>query len=252
MRFKDYFSGHAQEYSEFRPSYPETMYRWLSDQCLQHDCAWDCATGNGQAAVALTEYFMEVYATDASAEQINNAIERPKIRYRVAHAEQCGLQGRSIDLVTVAQALHWFDHNKFYAEVNRVLKPGGLFAAWTYELPVISTAVDAVVWRLYEDITGAYWSPERALVDDGYRSLAFPFREVTVPQFSMTLNWNLQQYMGYLGTWSAVHKYHADKGQHPLDLVSVQLEEAWGDPGKIKCIVWVLHVRAGFREVTGY
>jgi len=248
MSFKDHFSGHAADYSTFRPSYPHSLYRWLAGACQEHDRAWDCATGNGQAARGLADFFARVDATDASPEQIGNATGDSTVRFRVAAAEESGIPGGSIDLVTVAQALHWFDLEKFYAEVYRVLKPGGMTAVWTYELSKVCPAVDEIVWRLYTDITGPYWPPERDIVDAGYKTLPFPFREIDPPEFTMTSEWTLQQYRGYLGTWSAAHRYFADTGQKPLELVDEQLEKAWGDTSMTRSISWKLNVRAGYLD----
>lgn len=246
MAFEDHFSGHAEDYSCFRPSYPAALYRWLSDSCPGHRRAWDCATGNGQAARALAGFFHHVDATDASSEQIARAMPANNVNYRVARAERSDLGSGSVDLVTVAQALHWFDLDSFYAEARRVLKPGGMLAVWTYRLSEVCPAVDAVVGRLYTEITGPYWPPQHANVATGYRDLPFPFTEVTPPRFEMNCDWTLVQFAGYLGTWSAVHRYHAETGRHALDLVRARLEDAWGDPLVTRTVSWPLTLRAGY------
>ena len=164
--FKDHFSSASGRYAAFRPDYPATLYDWLAGQCAEHDIAWDCATGSGQAAQGLAPHFRCVVATDASAEQIRHAATHPDIDYRVAPAEASGLVDHSVDLVTVAQAAHWFDLPRFYAEVARVLKPGGVIALWGYGRMVLPGELDAPFQRFYEETVGSYWPPERALIDD--------------------------------------------------------------------------------------
>ncbi len=207
---KDHFSGHADRYEAFRPSYPESLFAYLASLCLTRELAWDCATGNGQAAVALAPYFRNVVATDASRKQIDQARQREHIRYLVAPAEDVPLESASVDLVSVAQALHWLDLPRFYAEVRRVVRPGGILAVWCYELHSITPEVDAVIRRFYTDIVGSYWPPECRLVEEGYQTLPFPFDELTPPGFQMTQSWDLAHLMGYLDSWSATQRYRAD------------------------------------------
>jgi len=245
--FKDHFSGHAGLYSRYRPDYPSTLFRFLSGQVKQHDLAWDCATGNGQAAFGLSPYFDCVIATDASAAQLDNAIRADNITYRVAPSEQSGIADASIDLVTVAQALHWFDLGAFYAEVKRVLKPGGILAAWSYNLPECSPEIDAQIKRLYTEIVGPYWPPERAHIETSYRNLPFPFDEQLAPKLAMQSKWNLEQLLGYLHTWSAVQRYMNERGSDPVSLIERELTEAWGDPEKKHLLRWPLKLRWGFR-----
>jgi SAM-dependent methyltransferase len=157
----DHFSGHAADYAKARPSYPPELFAWLAQQCAGHDLTWDCGTGNGQAARALAEHFRRVHATDLSAEQIAQAEPDPRIDYLAAPAEVSGLPDRCCDLVTVAQALHWFCGEPFYAEVQRVLKPGGVFAAWTYTLLRGEAELNAIVEDFYRNTIGPWWPPER-------------------------------------------------------------------------------------------
>lgn len=246
--FKDHFSGHAANYSTFRPSYPTELYEWLADTCRLRKCAWDCATGNGQAARTLAKFFSRVVATDASAEQIAHATAPDNVHFQLGSAERSELLDESIDLVTVAQALHWFDLGRFYAEVQRVLKPGGVLAVWSYQLGRISQDVDVVVGHLYKDITGPYWFPERGIVDSGYRGLPFPFKELQVPQFSMSCEWTFGQLTGYLETWSGTQRYREVTGSSALDHVTIRLQEAWGDPQAVRTVTWPLNVRVGYRE----
>lgn len=245
MTFKDHFSGHADDYTRYRPSYPHAVFAWLAAQVPQHERAWDCATGNGQAAVGLAEFFADVVATDASDSQIAAAKPHARVRYAVAPAERSDLAARSLDLITVGQALHWFDFTAFYAEAARVLKPGGVLAAWSYGLMQITPAVDAAVWRLYEPIVGPYWPPERRYVEERYRSLPFPFREIAVPAFAMEALWTLEQLTGYLGTWSAVRRYRKEQGGDPLALIADELSAAWGDAETARKVVWPMFMRVG-------
>jgi SAM-dependent methyltransferase len=241
---KDHFSGHADQYEAFRPNYPAALFKYVSSLCDLHELAWDCATGNGQAAVELAPHFRKVVATDASAKQIEQARLRDNIEYLVAPADRAPLRDASVDLVTVAQALHWFDLPSFYAEVRRVARLGGILAVWCYELHTISPAIDAVVSRLYSDIVGAYWPPERRLVEEGYATLPFPFDELKPPSFQMTHDWDLAHLLGYVDSWSATQRYRAQTGKDPRDLVRSELEAAWGEPNKSRTVTWPLRVRA--------
>jgi len=232
MPFKDHFSGHAADYALARPAYPAALFDWLAAQAPGRTLAWDVATGNGQAAAGLAAHFEAVFATDASAQQIDQASAPGNVRFGVEAAEQCSLTDGSADLVSVAQALHWFDHARFYPEVHRVLRPGGLFAAWTYRLSTVSPAIDAVVWRLYEGIVGPWWPPERCHVDAGYADLPFPFREVPDPQIRMQTTHTLAQYLAYLRTWSAVRRYQAARGEDPVAVVGLSIRRSWQRQGK--------------------
>lgn len=245
MSFKDHFSGHAGIYHEARPTYPAALFDWLATQSPARDLAWDAGCGNGQASVALADHFKRVFATDPSATQIANAELRANVEYRVEPAEQCSLADASVDLVTVAQALHWFDHARFHAEVRRVLKPGGAFAAWSYADCRIDAAVDAVKDHLYVDLTGPYWPPERAHVESGYRTLPFPFEEIAAPVFDMQACWSLAQFLAYLRSWSATQRYLKAKGVDPVGEVEADLALAWGDPLLPRIVRWDFHVRCG-------
>jgi SAM-dependent methyltransferase len=250
MTFKDHFSGHADRNGAFRPTYPAGLFEYLASLCPSHDLAWDCATGNGQAALALTPHFRSVVATDASERQIAQARPHHKITYSVAPAERTPLPDASVDLVTVAQALHWLDLPSFYAEVRRVSVPGGVIAVWCYQLHTIGPEVDAVVHRLYTEILGDYWPPERRLVEEGYRTLPFPFAEVAPPPFEMVQAWDLPRLLSYLGTWSSSQRYRAQVGTDPIDLIRADMEAAWGGPSQVREVVWPLHLRVGIISGT--
>jgi SAM-dependent methyltransferase len=187
-----------------------------------------------------------VVATDASSAQIANAEPHARVSYRVAPAHASGLPDHSVGLVTVAQSLHWFDLPAFYAEVRRVLKPGGLLAVWTYGRPLIEPqVVDEVVAEFYRNVVGPYWPPERRWVEEGYRSLDFPFDEVPIAAPALTASWNLPQLLGYVGTWSAVTRYVQATGSDPLVALRQRLVPHWGSPEQARLIQWPLSVRAG-------
>jgi len=241
--FKDHFSRDSAAYAEYRPRYPKELFGWLAGVSPARDLVWDAGTGNGQAAVALAEHFTRVIATDPSARQIEAAVAHPGVEYRMA-GEVAGLEPGSADLVTVAQALHWFDRPRFWAEATRVLRPAGVVAVWCYELQHVSPEVDAIIDHFYRETVGPYWTPDRKLVEDGYRSIDFPFEEVTVPGFAMAAEWTLEQQVGYLGTWSAVGRYRKEKGADPVTLVRPELEAVW-PANESRRISWPLSVRAG-------
>lgn len=243
--FKDHFSGHASDYRAFRPAYPPGLFGWLADAAPGHDLVWDCGTGSGQAAVALADHFARVIATDASGEQVANTEPHPRVEYAVAPAERSPLADASADLVTVAQAAHWFDLDRFYAEVRRVTRPGGLVALWTYDLHSVDPAVDVVLDRLQNEFVGSYWPPERVLVDAGYKTLPFPFPEVTAPPFELTANWDLVRMTGYMNTWSATKGFIKANGFNPLDRLAADLNAAWGDPATVRTVRWAFYLNVG-------
>lgn len=241
MSFKDYFSKQSDLYARYRPNYPSTLFKYLADLCPEHSRAWDCATGNGQAAVALAEHFDEVVATDASSKQIDAALAHPRVSYRVAPAEASRVATASTNLITVGQALHWFEHENFFAEANRVIVRGGVIAVWCYELCQVSSGVDAVVDELYRGYLNGYWTPERALVEEGYRSIAMPGAELDSPQYDMTLTWRVDDMLGFLRTWSACKRYQSHHGEDPVTLIEAALRAAWDS--ERRSVRWPLRIR---------
>ena len=244
--FKDHFSGHAGDYARYRPHYPASLFRALADRAPGRALAWDVGTGNGQVARGLAAYFGRVHATDASPEQLAAAPAVDRVHFSVETAECCSLDDGSVDLVTVGQALHWFEPDAFHAEVHRVLRPGGLVAAFTYQLCRVTPDVDAVVDELYDDIVGPWWPTERVHVDRGYRDLAFPYQEFDWPEVTLQTRWTIRDYLNYLGTWSSVRRYRADQGEDPLERVRPALLDAWGAEME-RDIAWPLAMRAGIR-----
>jgi ubiquinone/menaquinone biosynthesis C-methylase UbiE len=247
MKFKDHFSGHAGAYSKARPGYPGALFEWLAEHAPARGLAWDVGTGNGQAARALALHFERVHATDASRAQLAHASGPPQVSFSVEPAESCSLADASVDLVTIGQALHWFDLPAFYAEARRVLRPGGLLAAWTYQLNRIDPVVDALVEAFYDQVIGPYWPPERVHVEQGYRDLSFPFEELDVPDMPLVSIMTLDDYLAYIDTWSAVRRYRAANGEDPLKLLREPLRAAWGEDIATRRVTWPLVVRAGYR-----
>lgn len=241
--FKDHFSGHASDYAQFRPTYPPRLFDWLAGVAPGRERAWDAACGNGQATAELVRRFDFVAASDASVEQVRAATPCSGVAYLVARAEASGLRGHSLDLVTVAQAAHWFDMDAFSREARRVLRPGGVVAAWCYELTRVDPAIDAIIDRFYRETLDGYWPPERALIEAGYRDLAFPFDELETPEFHMSAHWTLPELLGYLGTWSAYRRFIADVGDDPLPDLARELSAKWG--GGRREVRWPLHMRVG-------
>jgi SAM-dependent methyltransferase len=247
VSFKDHFSKQAGDYAKFRPRYPREMFEYLGSVASSRQLAWDCGTGNGQAAVGLASVFDRVIATDASENQITNAEPHGRVDYRVAPAENSGIGSGTIDLIMVAQALHWFHLDGFYAEVRRVLKPNGALAASAYNLLTIEPLVDEVVNRYYYEVVGSFWPPERKLVEQ-FADLPFPFHEINPPKFEMTARWNLDHLLGYLRTWSSTQRFIATKGNDPLEQIADELRNVWGTPEQTRTVIWPLSLRIGVNE----
>ncbi len=243
--WKNYFAAYAGEYRRFRPTYPSRLFEILADLSPALRLAWDCGTGNGQAALALAAHFERVVATDASQEQIALATLHPRVEYRVAPAENGGLEDSSVDLVTVAQAVHWFDLDRFYAEVRRVARPRAVIALWCYTLLEIDPAIDALIERFYADVVGPYWPKQRVQVDRGYRDLPFPFEELTSPSLAVEAEWSLAQLLGYVDTWSPVRIFREKRGEDPLAELAEPLARVWGEPTCVRRVRFPLCFRIG-------
>lgn len=242
---KDLFSGHADLYAKYRPVYPDELYNYILSFVHQKDCAWDCATGNGQAAVVLAGYFKKVFATDISAEQLSKAVRKENIEYKVCPAESTPFPENSFDLITVAQAYHWFKWDEFKKEVQRVAKPGAVIAVWMYGgHRVDDIDADKVRDDFYRNITYPYWEPERKLIDDNYANVAFEYELLPVKDFSIRLQWNLDEWLGYISTWSAVQKYTRLNGQSPIPLLEEKIKNCW-KPGDVKNISFPITLKLG-------
>lgn len=250
--FADHFSSVADDYADTRPTYPTALLDWLASLCPRRELAWDCGAGSGQASVELAARFARVIATDASVAQIARAVPHPRVEYRVAPAERSGLDPGSADLVTVAQALHWFDADRFWPEVRRVACSGGLFAAWTYgPLQVDDDGVDALAQRFRGEIA-PWWPKERRHVENGYRELSFPFARLDAPAFAIEARWSLERLLGYLRSWSSVVRFRQARGIDPVQPLEPALREAWGASGGERTIRWPITVLAGFVDDGGH
>lgn len=240
MSFPDHFSRHASAYARARPGYPEGLFDWLAGLPSRRDAAWDSGTGSGQAAVPLAKRFRSVVATDASSAQVLRAARAPGVIYAAAAAERPPLRDASVDLVTVSQALHWFDFAAFFAEAYRVARPGAALAAWAYGNCRVSHEVDAAYDTLYGDVLGPFWPPERVHVEQGYRTIPVPFPPLPAPAFAMEADWDLPAFLAYMDTWSAAQRYRRKLGKDPFEPVRPALEAAWGDPARERRVTWPL------------
>jgi ubiquinone/menaquinone biosynthesis C-methylase UbiE len=255
---RDLFSAQSKEYASSRPTYPRALFEFIVGLVTEKTLAWDCATGNGQAALVLADYFKKVIASDISARQLENAQQKSNIKYQIFSAEDTPLKDNSVDLITIAQALHWFDFDRFYNEARRVLRKrkdgktgegGGIIAAWAYGLHTISPQVDKVTHQLYEDILGdKYWPPERKYVEGRYETIPFPFEQIPVPEFQIQLSWNLSELVNYYRSWSSVQKFIEKNKYDPISEVSRSLEYGWGGKNKVdekRTVAWPLYVKIG-------
>jgi hypothetical protein len=243
----DQFSTGANAYALSRPGYPDDLFTWLAGQAPALNLAWDAATGNGQAACKLAPHFVLVVGTDASAAQLAAAPPGTTARWLRCRSQGAALATGCADLVTVAQALHWFAGKPFYDEVQRVARPGALVAAWTYGLARIHPPVDAILDEFHNQVLGPWWPPRRRHVVEGYRRLDFPFAEVKAPSFNMTADWNLTELLNYLETWSAVTRARQGTGEDPLPPLRDLLLPAWGTGVARRRVTWPLGLRVGRR-----
>jgi ubiquinone/menaquinone biosynthesis C-methylase UbiE len=224
---KDNFSIQAKGYSKYRPYYPAEMISYVASFAENKQLALDVATGNGQVAIELAKYFKQVYATDISEKQLENALQKDNIIYKEERAEQTSFGDSQFDLITVAQAIHWFDFDAFYKEVYRILKPDGIFAVLGYGLFQTGGEAEKLLKHFYYDITGPYWDAERRYLDENYATIPFPFEEIKTKQFTNEFAWTFEQLIGYLETWSAVQHYIKKNGTNPVDLIRDELKESW-------------------------
>jgi SAM-dependent methyltransferase len=244
MAFADHFSEKSERYAAARPTYPDSLFAAIAAAAPGREAAWDCATGSGQAAVGLTARFDRVEATDASDQQVANAIRHPRVRYSVQPAERTGFADASFDAITVAQALHWLDLDRFYAEARRVLRPGGVIAAWVYDWSSVTPSVDFALERHLLVKIRPYWPEQVNRMQSGFMRMPFPFAPVALPPVKIEVAWTLRQYLDYVETWSATRAYVAEHGRTVLEETEAALGAAWGDTG-IRTVTMPLHVRCG-------
>ncbi|MDX1719995.1 MAG: class I SAM-dependent methyltransferase [Salegentibacter mishustinae] len=230
---KDNFSSKSSSYAKYRPTYPQELYQFLKEKLHKTEKAWDCGTGNGQVAGALAKFFKEVQATDISQQQLDNAIRQPNIHYSVQAAEKTNFPDNSFDLITVAQAIHWFNFEAFYKEVARVLKPDGIIAVIGYSLFKSNPETDEIILKFYHDIVGPFWDEERKYLDKKYKTIPFPFIEIESPRFEQEYQWTFAHLIGYLKTWSAVKHYEKANGENPAGLIQDELKTTFGAKNKV-------------------
>lgn len=239
------FSASAGHYAQFRPVYPDALFDWLAAQSPTNDSVLDIAAGNGQASLPLLSHFRRVLACDASTQQLCATSDWRGVERFVADAEHLPLRDGQLDLIVVAQALHWFASPAFFAQARRALKPGGLFCAWCYSLLKIDPALDEIIDRLHAQTLASYWPNGRASVDSGYRDIHPPFARIAVPAFAIEAHWRFEQVIGYLHTWSAAIRWQQVNGSNPIAAIENQLRDAWGNED-MRRVSWPLHFLAGF------
>lgn len=245
MIFKDNFSTQADLYAKHRPLYPVELYSFLHSISAENKLVWDCGTGNGQAAIGLAEFYDEIIATDPSAEQIKNCLPHKKIKYLVEKAEKTSLKSHSVNLLTVANALHWFDFAAFYKEAFRVLKNDGVIAVWTYGIPSVSPKIDKIIRQFHDQTLNDYWLPENRLIEDGYTTIPFPFTPIECPEFFYEKIIKFHDLIGYLHTWSATQRFIKQNNFNPIKKIQNDLAVAWGDLELERKMVWRLILKVG-------
>lgn len=246
MEYIKHFNQQTVNYLRFRPDYPDILYNFLTSLPKDKHCAWDCGTGNGQAALDLSKHFIQVIATDVNQAPLESAPKRQNIHYLCCSAEKAPIADQSIDLITIAQALHWFNFDLFYSEAKRVMKQSAWIAAWCYSLGQFNSNLDKPINKLYRKILGdRYWPAERHYIDDGYRTIPFPFLPIEAPTFFIEKEINFHELIGYLNTWSAVKEYELQNKRNPINLVAEELASFWGEPTTKHRISWPLHLLVG-------
>lgn len=243
--FKDHFSKASEGYAAHRPTYPLALVDFLAEVTPRHSLAWDAGSGSGQLSVLLATFFERVVATDSSEQQIVRAIAHPRVDYYCAHAEASSLPDGVVDLAVAAQAAHWFDLGAYYAEVRRVARPGAAIALVTYGIMTIAEAIDPVIRRFHSDVLGPYWPPERRHVEDGYRSLPFPFNEIHAPELQIRMDWTLADLVGYVETWSAMRALERVEDRAPVEGFRRDIARVWGSGRTIRSVRWPLSLRVG-------
>ena len=242
---KDLFSEQANQYARYRPKYPQELFDYIFSFVKEKNTAWDCATGNGQAASVLADHFEKVEATDISEAQLKNAVQKPNIRYRVCTAEQTPFADNSFDLITIATAYHWFNWKEFFSEATRVGKKDCVVAAWAYHVFYSADeAITAIINDFYYNIVNSYWDPERKYVDDRYTTVEFDFPPLPAKEFDLELHWQKEDFLGYLSTWSAVQHYKKQNGHSPIQLIEEALNKAWSG-AEVKEFHFPLFLRLG-------
>ncbi len=240
------FLYNAACYSTYRPEYPEALFKYLASRCENNSGGLDCGSGNGQAAKGLSSYFKYVIATDLSIDLISHGLQLPNVFYVQSRAEQLAIRSHSIDMICIAQAMHWFSLDNFYNEAKRVLKPGGYIAAWCYNQATINPEIDILISEIYNKISGSTNpSCERQYVYDHYSKIPFPFNRILTPNFTITVNWNLIQLLGYMNTWPGILEYQKKYGINIISEMKARFISVWGDQNNIKIISWPIYLLLG-------
>ena len=241
--FHDPFSAVAAQYAQARPEYPQALFDWIASVVPARELCWEAGCGSGQASRDLARVFERVFATDPSTAQIANAQGPANVTFAVEPGEACSLADASADAICVAQALHWFDLPKFFAESERVLKPGGVLLAWGYQdIEVdadIAEANAALQARIRDD-----WAPERWFIDAAYAGFEFPFEKVEAPRFELRAEWTLPRLLGYFSSYSAVKLHRERTDEDAVALHADALAAAWGDPQHTRTVRWPMFVHA--------
>ena len=245
MAFKDHFSGHAAAYCEARPQYPDELFAYIASLTSAHELAVDCACGNGQASAGLARHYAHVIANDASEAQLRQASPQSNMTLLACTAERQPLRAGTLDVFAVAQAAHWFDFERFYPEVRRVLKPRGVLVLWAYGLTTVTPGIDAIVQQFYTEVVGEYWPPERRYIEEEYRTLPFALTDIPVPQLEMAHAWNLDEFLAYIETWSAVQRYRTARSADPMPDLRARLAPVWNSTATRRSVVWPLYLRVG-------
>jgi SAM-dependent methyltransferase len=242
------FGEYASDYARSRPQYPAALWQWVASLCSAHDHAWDAGCGNGQAAVALAQHFNQVTATDISAQQIANAKPHPKVNYIAARTQDVHFTPASLDLVCVAQALHWFDLNTFWPQVQSALKPGGVFVAVAYGLFTVNEEIDAISTQYFFDVVEPYQAAGNRMIANGYRDIAFPYDLIDAPAMAIECEWTLDQLISYAGTWSAVTRMKKEQGVDPIPAYREALARAWNDVNMPYMVRMPLTIKTGVHK----
>lgn len=238
----NHFSQIAGEYQKFRPDYPSELFQYLAMLCDEHNNAWDVATGTGQSAYKLAQHFDRVFASDISAKQIEHAKQKSNINYFVGSAEDAKLPDNSLDIITVSQALHWLDIDQFFQQVERVLRPGGILAVWSYQLFEVNSHLDSIIHKLYNETLDGHWSQRRLMLDNNFADVEFPYPKIEAQAFKMEQTWSFDHVKGYLNTWAGVQNYIQKEQASPLEGIEEQLRFAWCDTNHLKKVAWPLHL----------
>lgn len=241
---KDNFSSQSDKYAKYRPTYPQEFFDYINSIVPNKNTSWDCGTGNGQVAIELAKTFDRVHATDISQSQIDNAAPANNITYSVQPAESTNFEDGLFDLIVVAQAIHWFDFERFYSEVRRTTKEDALLCVVGYSRPKVSEEIDQLITSFYTNVIGPYWDKERRYIDEDYKTIPFPFNEIHAPQFANKLQWTLEHLIGYLNTWSAVKHFIRQNNYNPVDQLQIELERYWGSD-QIREVTFPLLLRIG-------